>query len=72
MAWRKTAKESARTDKVRQRPARTPVKHPGSRELRGQRCQPFTWTKDADQILTKVNGGNTTATSDHHEVVSPP
>jgi transposase len=37
-----------------------------------QRCQPFTWTKDANQILTKVNGGNTTATSDHHEVVSPP
>jgi hypothetical protein len=40
--------------------------------LRGwnQRCQPFTWTKDADQILTKVNSGNTTATSDHYEVVS--
>ena len=29
-----------------------------------QRCQPFTWAKDADQILAKVNGGNTTATSD--------
>jgi hypothetical protein len=30
-----------------------------------QHCQPFTWTKDADQILAKVNGGITTATSDH-------
>jgi transposase len=30
-----------------------------------QRCQPFTWTKDADQIPAKVNAGNTTATSDH-------
>jgi transposase len=30
-----------------------------------QRCQPFTWTKDADQILANVNGGTTTATSDH-------
>jgi transposase len=30
-----------------------------------QRCQPFTWTKDADQILATVNAGNTTATSDH-------
>jgi transposase len=30
-----------------------------------QRCQPFTWTKDADQILATLNGGNTTATSDH-------
>jgi hypothetical protein len=30
-----------------------------------QRYQPFTWTKDADQLLAKVNGGNTTATSDH-------
>jgi hypothetical protein len=37
-----------------------------------QRCQPFTWTKDADQILAKVNGGNTPATSHHDEVVSPP
>jgi hypothetical protein len=34
-----------------------------------QRCQPFTWTKDADQI--RANSGNTTATSDHYEVVSP-
>jgi hypothetical protein len=32
-----------------------------------QRCQPFTWIKDADQILAKVNGGNTTATSDHYD-----
>ena len=30
-----------------------------------QRCQPFTWTKDADQILAKLNRGNTTATSNH-------
>jgi transposase len=30
-----------------------------------QRCQPFTWTKDADQILAKLNSGSTTATSDH-------
>ena len=30
-----------------------------------QRCQPFGWTKDADQILAKINAGNTTATSDH-------
>jgi hypothetical protein len=30
-----------------------------------QRRQPFTWTKDADQILAMVNGGITTATSDH-------
>jgi DDE superfamily endonuclease len=29
-----------------------------------QRCQPFTWTKDVDQILATLNGGNTTATSD--------
>jgi transposase len=29
-----------------------------------QRCQPFTWTKDADQILTKLNCQNTSAT-DH-------
>jgi hypothetical protein len=29
-----------------------------------RRCQPFCWTKDADQILTKLNGGNTAATSD--------
>jgi hypothetical protein len=28
-----------------------------------QRCQPFTWTKDGDQILATLNGGNTTATS---------
>jgi transposase len=27
-----------------------------------QRCQPFTWTKDADQILTKLKG-QTTATN---------
>jgi hypothetical protein len=31
----------------------------------GQRCQPFGWTKDADQILAKISAGNTTATSDH-------
>jgi transposase len=30
-----------------------------------QRCHPFTWSKDADQILAKGNAGNTTATSDH-------
>jgi hypothetical protein len=42
------------------------------REDWNQRCQPFTWTKDADQILAKVNGGNTPATSHHDEVVSPP
>jgi transposase len=29
-----------------------------------QRCQPFTWTKDADQIFTKLNRQNTSAT--HH------
>jgi transposase len=29
-----------------------------------QRCQPFAWTKDADQILTKLNHQNTSAT-DH-------
>jgi transposase len=29
-----------------------------------QRCQPFTWTKDADQILAKLNRQNTSAT-DH-------
>ena len=29
-----------------------------------QRCQPFTWTKDADQILAKLNRQNTPAT-DH-------
>ena len=29
-----------------------------------QRCQPFTWTKDANQILTKLNRQNTSAT-DH-------
>jgi transposase len=29
-----------------------------------QRCQPFAWTKDADQILATLNGGTTTATSD--------
>ena len=29
-----------------------------------QRCQPFTWTKDADQILTKLDRQNTSAT--HH------
>jgi hypothetical protein len=32
---------------------------------RNQRCQPFAWTKDTDQILAKLNSGNTTATSDH-------
>ena len=26
-----------------------------------QRCQPFTWTKDADQLLATLNGGNSTA-----------
>jgi hypothetical protein len=26
-----------------------------------QRCQPFSWTKDADQILAKLNGANTAA-----------
>jgi hypothetical protein len=26
-----------------------------------QRCQPFAWTKDADQILAKLNGASTTA-----------
>jgi len=30
-----------------------------------QRCQPFAWTKDTDQILANLNSGNTTATSDH-------
>jgi transposase len=29
-----------------------------------QRCRPFTWTKDADQILTKLKRQNTSAT-DH-------
>ena len=29
-----------------------------------QRCQPFTWTKDADQILAKLNRQNTSA-ADH-------
>jgi transposase len=29
-----------------------------------QRCQPFAWTKDADQILTKLKRRNTSAT-DH-------
>ena len=29
-----------------------------------QRCQPFTWTKDADQILTTLKRQNTSAT-DH-------
>jgi hypothetical protein len=29
-----------------------------------QRCQPFTWTKDADQILTKLRRSPTSAT-DH-------
>jgi len=24
-----------------------------------QRCQPFTWTKDADQLLGKLQGYNT-------------
>jgi hypothetical protein len=26
-----------------------------------QRCQPFSWTKDADQILAKLNGASTAA-----------
>jgi transposase len=30
-----------------------------------QRCQPFRWTKDADQVLAKLNRGHTTATSNH-------
>jgi hypothetical protein len=29
-----------------------------------QRCQPFTWTTDADNILTKFNRQNTSGT--HH------
>jgi hypothetical protein len=29
-----------------------------------QRCRPFTWTKNADQILTKLKRQNTSAT-DH-------
>ena len=28
-----------------------------------QRCQPFTWTKDADQIRTKLKRQNTSATN---------
>ena len=28
-----------------------------------QRCQPFAWTKDADQILTKLNRQNTSQTN---------
>jgi hypothetical protein len=28
-----------------------------------QRCRPFTWTKDADQILTKLKRQNTSATN---------
>jgi transposase len=31
-----------------------------------QRCQPFTWTNDADQILAKLNRQNTSAT-DHYD-----
>ena len=27
-----------------------------------QRCQPFAWAKDADQILTKLNRQNTSQT----------
>jgi hypothetical protein len=28
-----------------------------------QRCRPFAWTKDADQILTKLKRRNTSATN---------
>jgi len=42
-----------------------PLDHAIGRFCQGwnERCQPFTWTKPADEILAKLNRQNTSATS---------